>query len=137
WSATDASGIRAYSVEEQVGSGAWRAVRLSSSHDTAVSVTTHPGRSYRFRVRAKDKAGNRSGWVDGGRFTPELVQSDSASLSGNWQHAKDKGALGGGSSATSGSGPTARLSFRGSNIGVVASRGPNYGKMRVLIDGHA
>jgi len=136
WSATDPSGIRAYAVEEKVGSGAWHAVHLSSSHQTAVSVTARSGTIHRFRVRAKDKAGNRSDWVVGTAFTPQMVQSDAASLSGHWRQSSDKSALGGGVSSTVGSGSSARLSFRGSSVGVVASRGPNFRKIRVLLDGH-
>jgi hypothetical protein len=137
WSATDPSGIRSYAVEEKVGGGAWHAVRLSSPHQTAVSVTARSGTIHRFRVRAKDKAGNRSDWVDGAGFTPQMLQSDAASLSGHWQESRDKSALGGDLSSTTGSGASARLSFRGSSIGVVGSRGPNFGRIRVFIDGNA
>jgi len=136
WDGSDASGIRSYEVEKQVGSGAWHRVKLSSRHQTAISVTADSGKAYRFRVRASDKAGNQSNWVTGTRISPQLVQSDAASLSRGWEDSKDKAAIGGGLSATTGSGATARLHFHGSTVGVVASRGPHSGKMRVLIDGH-
>jgi hypothetical protein len=137
WSASDPSGVRAYTLEEQVDTGAWQVIKLSSSHQTAITVATHPGKSYRFRVRAKDKAGNRSGWVDGERFSPQLVQSDSAVLIGYWRKSKDKAALGGSLRVASAAGTAAGLQFHGSSIGVVASRGPSYGKIQVLVDGRA
>ena len=88
-------------------------------------------------MRANDKAGNRSSWITGTRITPQLVQSDAATLSGGWQHSKDTAAIGDEVTTTTGTGPTARLHFHGSAIGVVASRGPRSGKVRVLVDGHA
>lgn len=101
-------------------------------------MTTRPGTSYRFRVRAKDKAGNRSDWIDGGRFTAQLVQSDSALVGGNWrQDSSDKGSLSGSLSSTQPPGTTARVAFHASSIGVVASRGPKFGAIRVLVDGRA
>jgi hypothetical protein len=135
WSATDMSGIGSYAVQEQVGIGAWQNVRLSSPRQTAVSVTTHPGKSYRFRVRARDTVGNQGEWITGSRFTPQLVQSGAAVLSGGWERSKDKSAIGGAVTSTKTDGG-ARLQFHGSSIGVVASRGPNFGRIRVLVDGH-
>jgi hypothetical protein len=135
WRAHDESGIRSYALQQQVGEGRWKGVPLSKSRQTAIKLTTHPGHAYRFRVRVKDRAGNHSEWIAGPRFAPQVVQSDSASLHGDWHRSTDKGALGGSISSTKVAGTSAHLRFRGSSIGVVASRGPKFGKVRVLVDG--
>ena len=55
------SGLRDFKLERRVGSGDWKSV---TSWTTATSKTfdLNSGRSYSFRVRARDDAGNRSSW---------------------------------------------------------------------------
>jgi hypothetical protein len=135
WRATDKSGISKTRLEERVDRGQWQPVRLSKPTQSSVTVMTHPGRAYQFRVRASDRAGNRSHWVAGSNIAPQVVQSQSTLLRGAWRTSAHQAVLGGSLSATRAQGPTARLAFQGSSIGVVAARGARMGKLRVVIDG--
>lgn len=135
WSASDASGVGAYQVQERVQGGPWRSLALSSSTATSVQVDTTPGLRHRFRVKARDKAGNSSGWVSGVAFVPQITQSDGARLQGTWASRSDRGASGGTSSITTQTGARASLQFRGSAVAVMARTGPHMGRARVTVDG--
>lgn len=135
WSATDASGIGAYQVQERAGSGAWHKVRLSGRRQTTTTLTADPRVIYQFRVRAKDTEHNVSNWVEGPWISPQVVQSGSASLAGPWQTISNKHALGESLTVARSAGSSARLSFHGSSIGLVATRGPNRGTLKVIVDG--
>jgi uncharacterized protein YkwD len=59
---THTSGLRDYDLEYRVDGGAWTVIRV---HRTAVSITLSsraPGHTYYLSVRARDRAGNVSGW---------------------------------------------------------------------------
>jgi hypothetical protein len=135
WSASDSSGIASYQVQERVGSGPWHKVRLSGRRSTAATVATSPHANVQFRVRAKDTKHNQSKWVEGPSISPQVVQSGAASLSGPWKTTANKHALGESLMVASAAGPTARLTFTGSSIGMVASRGPGRGTVKILVDG--
>jgi hypothetical protein len=63
------------------------------------------------------------------------MQSGVASLTGPWQTTKNVFALGENLMYAQSAGSSAHLTFNGTSIGLVASRGPNHGAVRVLIDG--
>jgi hypothetical protein len=135
WSATDASGIGAYEVQERIGSGPWHKVKLSGRRRTEATVTANPHASYQFRVRARDTKHNLSGWVESRSFSPQVVQSGSVSLTGPWKTTANKQALGENLTVVSSSNASASLRFQGSSVGLVASRGQGQGKVKVMIDG--
>ncbi len=65
WGGTDAGGggLVAFEVEDRVGHRGWRILPgLALTGRRAARVAVRPGRSYRFRVRAKDAGGNWSPW---------------------------------------------------------------------------
>lgn len=71
WEGSDASGIKSYDVQVREGSGgAWRFV-LQGSNQTSLSFAGEDGKTYFFRVRATDRAGNASLFrePDGDTFT--------------------------------------------------------------------
>jgi hypothetical protein len=75
WSGTDVplsvltSGVRDYRVQRRIGSGRWVAVTdWISATSRQFDLTV--GKKYRFRVRARDNAGNRSVWTQVAAFTP-------------------------------------------------------------------
>jgi len=55
------AGLRDFRVRRKVGSGVWRAV-TDWTKDTSRSFSVQAGKTYRFRVRARDWNGNRSSW---------------------------------------------------------------------------
>jgi len=55
------AGLRDFRLQRKVGSGDWRAV-TDWTKDTSRSFSVQAGKTYRFRVRARDWNGNRSSW---------------------------------------------------------------------------
>jgi hypothetical protein len=135
WSATDASGIASYQLQQRSGTGPWRKVRLSGRRQTSATVTTDPRASVQFRVRARDTARNVSKWFEGPSTAVQVVQSGAAALSGPWKIASNRHALGESLTYATSARASARLSFRGSSVGLVASRSPGHGKVKVFVDG--
>jgi len=63
WSGSDKGwGIGSYRLERSVNGGAWSRVTLSTPTAKSVVQSLAVGRTYRYRVRATDKAGNVSAW---------------------------------------------------------------------------
>jgi len=79
WGATDESGIRSYDVQVRTAKwgnlpGAWTAWKTRVTAESA-TYPGDPGRSYCFRVRAEDNAGNMSTW-SGSRCTALPMTAD-------------------------------------------------------------
>jgi len=55
------AGLRDYEVQRRVVGGSWRALGYLTS--TSVTETLPRSRSYEYRVRARDRVGNRGAWV--------------------------------------------------------------------------
>ena len=63
WSGTDKGwGIGSYRLERSVNGGAWARVSVSSPTARSVVQSLAVARTYRYRVRATDKAGNVGAW---------------------------------------------------------------------------
>ena len=85
WSGTDdKSGVASYRLQERVAGGQWHVVRLAGATATSVEVDTTPGVRHQFRVKARDKAGNATGWIKGVGFVPQVGESNKAQLRGSW-----------------------------------------------------
>lgn len=54
------AGLRDFEVQRRLAGGAWQSAGITTH--TSLSVTVARGRSYEFRVRSRDRAGNRSPW---------------------------------------------------------------------------
>jgi hypothetical protein len=55
------AGVSAFKLQKRVGSGLWVSV-TDWTRSTVRSMDLRVGRTYSFRVRARDAAGNRSVW---------------------------------------------------------------------------
>ena len=76
WSASDSgSGVAAFKLQHSVDGGAWQDVALPSAAARSVEVSLRLGTSYRFRVLARDGAGNVSDWAASASVTPHLLQA--------------------------------------------------------------
>jgi hypothetical protein len=70
WSARDpllqthTAGVRDAAVQVRVDDGAWRTVDRANARGVASLGTMERGRTYVVRVRARDRAGNVSAWVE-------------------------------------------------------------------------
>jgi hypothetical protein len=54
------SGLRDFQLQRRLAGGAWQSVGVTTR--TSLTVTLARGRSWEFRVRSRDKVGNRSAW---------------------------------------------------------------------------
>jgi len=137
WSATDASGIAAYKLERKVNGGAWIVQTPPGSTTTSISQSLSFGSTYRYVVKATDRAGNTSGWVYGAYFKPLLTEQSNSAVShtGTWTTASNRYASGGSLAYSTAPGASATFTFTGSSVGWVAYRGPNRGSAAVYLDG--
>ncbi len=135
WAGTDAtSGIAHYDLQKSVDGGAFSTV----ASPTAVSVTQNlaPGHSYKFRVRATDKAGNVSGYKAGAKFTLSAFQETASAItySSGWTKQALTGSYGGSVKFATLAGKTAKLSFTGSQVAWVSTIGSNRGSATAKLD---
>src|SRR4029079_4904119 len=78
--ATDASHSVQYQLEYQKkGSAAYHAMSMSDPAATVTAISLAPG-TYRFRVRARDAAGNVTAWQTGSWSTVRAIQESSRSV---------------------------------------------------------
>jgi hypothetical protein len=138
WVGADAhSGVAGYELQESLGGGGWTAVASGGASITAVARRLRIGTLYRYRVRAIDVAGNVGRWVAGPSYRVSLVDSTSGriELAGPWRRSRDGDAVGGSTTYASTAGATARLTFDGSAIALVAPSGGARGVAEVALDG--
>ncbi len=102
-----------------------------------VTRTMAIGHTYSLGVRARDRAGNWSGWVESPAFTPGRSQDTSASLlrTGRWARYRASWMSGGTSLYSRTKGAAVTRAFTGRAIALVASKGPKRGTAKVYIDG--
>ncbi len=136
WDGSDRGwGIAAYRLERSVDGGAWQRILNRKTKHLDVALAT--GHTYRYRVRAVDKAGHRSAWADGtdipteGRrrcldldHLPRLVDG----------HGR-RSAVGGALHEAAAASATATFRFTGRDVAWIAERGPGHGKAKVYVDG--
>jgi hypothetical protein len=136
WAATDAaSGISGYDLAESVDGGAFSLV--ASPATAAATVNLNPGHSYTFEVRAKDKAGNASGFTAGSKFTLTALQETASAITytTGWTRQALTGSYGGSVKFATLPGKKAALSFSGSQVAWVSTIGSNRGSATASLDG--
>jgi hypothetical protein len=135
WAGTDAtSGISNYNLEESVDGGAFSLVASPTKANATVNL--NPGHSYKFEVRATDKAGNVSGFTAGAAFTLSAFQETSSAItySSGWTKQAVTGAYGGSVKFATLAGKTATFSFTGSQVAWVSTLGANRGSATAKLD---
>ncbi|MET0773501.1 MAG: S8 family serine peptidase [Candidatus Limnocylindrales bacterium] len=135
WTATDpVSGVDRTELQRQ-RRGSW--TRLARSRERgSLSIGLDKGTSARFRIVARDRAGNTA-------VSPvvatRLVVRDSAgervTWTGSWRTSRLSSASGQSVRTARGAGAQATLRFTGRAVAVVAPRGPGKGRIDVSIDG--
>jgi hypothetical protein len=95
------------------------------------------GASYRFRVRATDRAGNVGAWTYSPTFKPTKYDdaTRAATWSAGWTRVGLSGSVGGYVRTTNATARTVTFSFTGLSVGFLAPRGPNMGFAQVYVDG--
>lgn len=138
WGGTDVGwGIASFQLERSLNGGTWTRVILPSATAKSVGVAGVPGSTLRFRVRARDKAGNVGGWTYGPLIHVARISDNSAAVrySTGWSNAPAVGALGGWRHETIAADAAASFTFSGRDLAWLAERGPGQGKAKVYLDG--
>lgn len=138
WTGSDAgSGVDHHVIQQSTNGKAWVTVAVpvtpSLDRGLAPSSTT----TYRFRVRAFDKAGNVSAWAYGPTFKTLRIQQSSGTVvyRATWSTATSSSASGGSYRWARTRGASATFRFSGRAVGWVAVKAPGYGKAKVYVDG--
>jgi hypothetical protein len=136
WSATDASGIKAYKLQQRTDASAtWVSVTLPTSTTTSLSRALAPGHAYQFRVQATDKAGNVGSWVTGTTFRLGLAEGTAATKTGTWTTVATTAASGGSYQYAQVAGATASYTFSGRQVAWVAPKTATSGQAKIYVDG--
>jgi hypothetical protein len=136
--ATDpTSAIAAYELEHSMDWGPWEPAGSAKGFETAAVRMVALSHSHRFRIRARDAAGNWSPWAEGPALRLGIVQDGSSSMrySLGWYRYDSVYASGGTTRYTTRRGATVKLSMTARTFSIVAPVGPTRGTAAVYVDG--
>ena len=137
WTGSDSgSGVASYDVRRSQDGAAWELI-ASKTTDTSLQTTVTPGHTYRFMVRARDKAGNVGSWSGGWGWYPQLVQESHGDLTytGAWTHDADGDYSADGARFALEAGASVKYTFSGRAVAWVTQLSPDSGEVAVYIDG--
>lgn len=137
WSGSDAeSGVASYDVQRSYDGGAYTTI-ASAITSPSLNVTMNIGHTYKFRVRARDNAGNVGAWTTAYSWGAALRQNNYSSVvyTGSWSTTTAASASGGSFRASSSAGASATLAFSGRAVGLVTTLRPTGGAVQVWVDG--
>ena len=138
WAAIDpGAGINNYHLQVSVNGGSYSTIALPSPSATSIERTLSIGSTYRFRVRAKDRAGNVSPFRSWPTLTPRILQEGTvlATYTGSWSVATHPSASNGKTRYTSLASRRVVVRFIGRDVGWVATRTTSSGRAEIRIDG--
>ncbi len=136
--ATDAgSSIAAYQAQWRVDGGSWGGTISLPASGHHVDRTFIVGHAYAVRIRARDAAGNWSGWVTDDPFRVVVSQDRSTTWhrSGTWHRSWSARWSRRSTLYSRQAGAAISRTFTGRGISVVSTRGRSRGAARVWIDG--
>ena len=130
------AGIASFDLARSIDGHAF-AVLASGITGAQVESVMTPGHTYRYEVRARDRAGNLGAWKVGPTLTPKLVQQSSASVvfSGSTVPTSGTSYSGGSQRYLATAGAAARFATSARSLSFVTTRGPNRGVARIYVDG--
>ena len=140
WTATDAvSGVVSGIGQRRTPAGPWQKVtKWHGSAPTKTSWLAPADGPFRQRARATDRAGNTSTWAFGPWFSLRTLQGDRAGgivWSGAWERVEGGEFSGGRAWRTSARGARVSARLNATDVALVASKGPQGGRIRVIVDG--
>jgi hypothetical protein len=132
----DQSGVAAYGLQTQTGTGAW-VTAIGSTTARSTSRTLTFGRTYGFRDRARDGAGNWGAFATGPAIAPLRYQDTSSRVTYNrsWRAYSASSASGGHTHYASRAGAAATFRFTGRAFALIAPKGPTRGSLKLYVDG--
>jgi hypothetical protein len=139
WTATDyasGSGIATYDVARSIDGAAFGTIATGLT-GTSLTQSQGSGHSYRYEVRAHDRAGNIGAWTAGSTFKPSLLEQTSTSIvyHGTWSSVTSTSYSGGSSRYASAAGAYASLTTSSRGFAILTSRDTSRGAMQVYVDG--
>ena len=132
----DQSGVAAYGLQMQTGTGSWvTAIGSTTSRSTSRTLTF--GRTYGFRDRARDGAGNWGAFATGPTIAPVRYQDTSSRVTYNrsWRTYSASSASGGHTHYATRAGAAATFRFTGRAFALIAPKGPTRGSLKIYVDG--
>lgn len=114
----------------------WRAV-LRETRARTVYFRGRPGRTYAFRLRARDRLGNFSPYVYARTTVPLDDRSRRLRFRGTWARSRGRRAYGGTLRRSRRPGASMTLRFRGSRVAVIAPRSLAGGRLLVTAAGRS
>jgi hypothetical protein len=137
WTGTDVgpSGIASYDVARSIDGGAFHTIAVGLA-SPALSWGVTAGHTYRYEVRARDKAGNVGYWTAGPTFRPILAQQNNSlvrffgATRGTFSSHSS-----GGSQRTLFAGSSATLKVSARSLSFVTTRAPGRGRVAIYVDG--
>lgn len=136
--ATDPSSlIAAYELQSARDWSGWQGSITFAGSTTAAIRPAAIGHNQRFRVRARDAAGNWSAWVEGPGLRLSLFQQSSnlVRYSAGWVTAPSKYASGGSTAYAIRRGASVRLTVAARHLAIVAPVSKTRGQAAVYVDG--
>lgn len=138
WAGSDAgSGVHGYTLQVSRNATAWRTISLTPASLRTLAVSATIGVSYRFRVRATDRAGNVGAWRYSTTVRPATYddRSSIAHWSSGWRLVSSSSALAGRLHRTTTARASGTFRFTGHGVGVVAPHSADAGYAQVWLDG--
>jgi hypothetical protein len=138
WTGSDqVSGVQRYEFQESVDGGSFNPISLATPETMTRFKQLTAGRTYQYRVRSIDFAGNTSAWMTRAPFTVlDYEQADtSLTYTGAWSDAAATGSFQGTNRVTTDTTSAAVLRFQGTSVTWITSTGPDRGKADVYLNG--
>jgi hypothetical protein len=104
---------------------------------TSMGVSLSSGHTYRYAVRAHDRAGNVGAWK-AGPTTSEIVRQDNSgyiTYGSGWRLVSASGYSGGTVHDATAAGSSLSYTLDGRSVALVSTIGPGHGQVRVYVDG--
>lgn len=138
WSGSDSgAGIAKYRLALSVDGGTYSRVSLASATSRSAIVRLRAPHEARFRVRARDRAGNWSAWAYGDPF--RVIRASEAALgvttTGAWSAATSSHYLGGRALRSVTTGASLSFTFTGSQVAWIGTAGRGNGRAEIYLDG--
>jgi hypothetical protein len=137
WTGADAtSGVARYELAQSTDGGAWTTVSSALGVPTLDRLLS-PSHTYRFRVRAVDRAGNTGAWMSGPTFRLTAYSELNGRLryTGTWTTSSSTVYWGGRVRSASRAGARATIAVTGRSVEWVARKGPTRGRAQVYVNG--
>jgi D-alanyl-D-alanine carboxypeptidase len=138
WSATDdLSGIARFDLQQSVDGSGWRRLSLVGPRSRSFATRFRGDHVYRLRVRARDRGGNLSPWVEWSAFRVSLHDETSPLVhySGFWRSEQSSATAGGSMVRARSAGKRAMFTFIGTGVAWISETGTGRGRADVYLDG--